>query len=73
MSKDGRDERDVSGFDMRAVLINGLHAQYEALRERLVECEDLLSSYGVDEFGAFPCEVDRYFGRYGVEHKCEEG
>lgn len=58
--------------DMRLVIMRGLQATNEALQERLEECEDLLANYGVDQFGAFPSEVDRYFGKYGVEHKCEE-
>lgn len=58
--------------DLRTVLVRGLQEMNAALRERLEECEELLGSYGVDEFGAFPSEVDRYFNKFNVEHKCEE-
>lgn len=82
MNKDVKDERDKNVIlvgsgatppaDMRVVIVRGLQEMNAALRERLEECEELLANYGVDGHGAFPGEVDRYFGKYGIEHKCEE-
>ena len=55
--------------DMRLVIVQGLQAQNEALRERLAECEELLATYGTDVNGDFATDVERYFDRYGSTNK----
>lgn len=48
----------VGGVQLRSVV-----AQLNAALDEVQELRDLLAGYAVDEFGAFPAEVDRYFAR----------
>ena len=57
--------------DLRLVIVQGLRATNDALRERLAECEDLLAAYALGDNEAFPAEVDRYFERYNIITKSE--
>ena len=58
--------------DLQLMLVKGLQATNEVLQQRLEECEDLLAAYAVNEYEDFPHEVDRYFGKYNIQHEKEE-
>lgn len=62
---------DKMTTDLRLVLVKGLQVTNEALQQRLEECEDLLAAYAVDEYEAFPAEVDGYFRKYSIKSERE--
>lgn len=76
--KDGKDTKVIQAaipgrqegktFAIEQNLVRAVLREKQQVEARLAECEDLLASYGTDEHGAFPAEVDRYFERFGSEH-----
>lgn len=51
------------GEPVGSVQLRAVAAQLNAALNEVAEVRDLLAAYAVDEHGAFPAEVDRYFAR----------